>query len=855
MKDLICISSLLVLAILLSCTKEEERKIKLTAQPIEALAQERVETIQIAAEEKKKVAILYFDNGTRNEDLGWMSQGLVEMLALDMAQSRQLNLLTSRNVEDALQKTGLRSQDIRNADNTQILADALEAEAVVNGRYYFEQDSLRIHFELRDGRTGQVLDTHSGSSPNLELENIFALIDNVSGIFRSKLEEKLRDVHEEDRSLAEVTTTSFEAYKHYSQAIKDMESFYFEQASQHLIRAIELDSTFASAYYQLTATTVMLSSLEEAQPYLEKAVKYSEDLPERERLPIMALYARLNGNFYKSIELLNDYVTLFPEDDDAHYQLGEFYFGVVSNYEKAIENFESTVLLNPQHKMAYNHLAYSYAFIGKMEHAYDALDKYLSLAKDEPNPYDSYGEILQRAGRIKEAIKLYKQALEIRPEFFHSQWHLASAYLDLGKTRKARNLLTDMLEAAELKHVELRTLDMLALTEGLAGNLQKAEEYINLYYEREPQSTHAIASALFIDPDSPEYRQRFLRLVQEYKENPDLLTAKSASIFRLVSLALDYNLALDQVEGLLDMVIESGQDPVLFQSAIAFKLILDFSKGEDIQQTEALFEESVEPTLFQYASPASWNYYWKHYFASLEMAHNNGEDIRPWTTGFAEFAARTENNHYEISSELALAAAEFIVGNSDSARTMLHKLGTPCEAVWKVIGPFDVNKGFHQTFWPEERHVGEWLSEAQENNVIIQKRDKLFDGYVNLKEISSARFNQAVYALLQINSPTVKKMQIHFGMNGKLKVWLNDENVLTRNEREHAYVDRYTASVRLRPGANWLLVRLSTGIDELGFYFRLTDQDGIPDSSVQFGPTVNITRDQLEEMIQDTEGA
>ena len=845
---------------LLNCSKEEERKIQLAARPIEALAQERVETIQIAAEEKKKVAILDFDNATRKSDLAWLSQGLGEMLALDLAQSRQLNLLTSRNIEEALQKIGLRPSDIRNADNAQLLADALQAEAVIRGQYFFQRDSLRIQFELRDGVSGEVLCTHVGSSPDLDLENIFSMIDEVSQDFRGELIEKIRDVEHVDRSLAEVTTTSFEAYKHYTQAIENMRSFYFENARDHLERAIKLDTTFASAYYRL-GYIVSMGSPENAKPYLKKALRYAEDLPDRERLPIQAAYARIQGNYYKAVELYENYVSLYPEDDNAHYELGAFYFTSAYNYEKAIENFETAVLLNPQHKNAYNMLAYSYAYIGKMDHAYNALDKYVALAETEPNPHDSYGELLQRAGRIEEAIKKYEYALDLNPNFYHSKLHLVSAYRDLGKLSKARKLLKTIFNQTELDYVKLDAASLLVLTELYAGDVKKSKEYLETVYqlhqlrEKEPRVIRAINYFLFLEPQSQQARDRFLQAVEFYKQHPAMLSSYPVAIFLVASTALDYNLGLDAVEELLDALIDMRGDPTLFQYALSMKLILDFSKGEDTQETEDLFRQSIEPSVFQYAAPSSWNLYWKHYFNSLKMAYANGEDIRSWTQGFANFAAQANNHHYELSSKVALAATEFITGSPDTARSSMQQLGIPCEQNWQFIGPFDMKRGFHEAFWPEEGYVGEWLSEARDDDLIIQQRDDLFDAYVNLKGLVDPYQNQAIYALLQINSPTVKKMLVHFGINGKLKAWLNDEQVMSINEREHAYIDRYTKNVRLRPGANWLLLRLSDGFDELGFYFRITDEADNPDPSIQFGPTVSITQEELDTTLETTEGA
>ena len=109
-----------------------------------------------------------------------------------------------------------------------------------------------------------------------------------------------------------------------------------------------------------------------------------------------------------------------------------------------------------------------------------------------------------------------------------------------------------------------------------------------------------------------------------------------------------------------------------------------------------VFANVNDPTTFQYAGPASWNAYWRHYFDALRTADANGVPIREWAAGFQEFASTSGNRHFEINGTIAVAAAEFFSGNKDAAELMMYNVGFPCEGHWKFIGPFKMKKGFHQ---------------------------------------------------------------------------------------------------------------------------------------------------------------
>jgi tetratricopeptide (TPR) repeat protein len=64
--------------------------------------------------------------------------------------------------------------------------------------------------------------------------------------------------------------------------------------------------------------------------------------------------------------------------------------------------------------------------------------KYAAALPGDPNPEDSYAEILRLAGRFEQSIQHYRAALAIDPKFYSSQFGIADTYSLMGKQTQAR---------------------------------------------------------------------------------------------------------------------------------------------------------------------------------------------------------------------------------------------------------------------------------------------------------------------------------------------------------------------------------------------------------------------------------
>jgi putative heme-binding domain-containing protein len=84
----------------------------------------------------------------------------------------------------------------------------------------------------------------------------------------------------------------------------------------------------------------------------------------------------------------------------------------------------------------------------------------------------------------------------------------------------------------------------------------------------------------------------------------------------------------------------------------------------------------------------------------------------------------------------------------------------------------------------------------------------------------------ASYLYREIDSPVDQEGAILFGNDDGAKIWLNGQQVFENRDHDAATPERHKVPVKLKKGANAVLIKIVNGNDPHGFYFALTsDQE------------------------------
>jgi tetratricopeptide (TPR) repeat protein len=241
-----------------------------------------------------------------------------------------------------------------------------------------------------------------------------------------------------------VSTSSGEALAEFRTGQGYFDNVQFHEAQSHFQKAVKIDPQFALAYLYLALSNPSAKGFIEN---INLASKHALKASEGERLLIEANLAGANGDAPRQTELLVKLATSYPHDECMLMFLAWQYFGQ-QQYDSAISVCERVVKISPDHAPAYNILGYSYRFLEKNDEAGRAFKEYIRLKPNDPNPYDSYAELLMNQGQFEQAIEQYRLALQQDRSFAASRFGIASNLMYLGRYDEARRELQAIRDSA-----------------------------------------------------------------------------------------------------------------------------------------------------------------------------------------------------------------------------------------------------------------------------------------------------------------------------------------------------------------------------------------------------------------------
>jgi eukaryotic-like serine/threonine-protein kinase len=376
---------------------------------------------------RRSIAVITFKNQTGDEAFDYLQEAIPNLLITSLEQSRRFRVTTWERLKDFLGELGRERDTVIDEELGFELCRRKGIDTIVVGSYTKAGDMFATDAKLWDVGARQILKTAGARGEGIDsiLRN---QIDELSRtISKGRGLEGLR-IEKAPPKIADVTTNSLEAYNYFLRGRDDYDRMYYTDARKFLQKAIDLDPTFAAAYLWLgSACGALLEGNARDEAY-KKAKEYSAKAPEKERLYIEAHYASaIEKNMDKRINIIREIAQKYPDEKQAHFDLGIIYHGRYM-YPEAIGEHLKALAIDPKYGAALNDLAYVYADSGDFEKALEYFQKYASVSPGDANPIDSIAELNLRMGNLNEAIRKYGEALEIKPDFYGSCISIAYIY-------------------------------------------------------------------------------------------------------------------------------------------------------------------------------------------------------------------------------------------------------------------------------------------------------------------------------------------------------------------------------------------------------------------------------------------
>jgi tetratricopeptide (TPR) repeat protein/TolB-like protein len=394
------------------------------------------------AEGHKALAVLYFSNLSQDPSLDWLNRGLTEMITTNLAQVKGLDVLSTERVLAAIQRLGKKEVKELDPASAVEVARNTDADTFITGTLLrVGPKQLRLDVQVQDTKSGQIL--FSDKVEAADVQGIFSMVDAVTGRVAQRFAPSA-NLATNAPSIEEAATSNLEAYRHYQLGLDLLRRFLLAEAARELEEAVRLDPQFGLAYWYLSSAYSIQGDLRKSEDLWPKIEQLQSRLPRKNQLEFQAEEANRAGDRAGARQILESLLKEFPRQDDARVSLAESLRNA-GEPDRAIAVLKDGLQLDPRNDEFLNILGYAQAQAGNLAAALQADDQYMVVRPNDPNPWDTRGDILYELNHDDEAVEAYRKVLALKPDFVGYQDYvkLAVVYADQKKFALADSALQE----------------------------------------------------------------------------------------------------------------------------------------------------------------------------------------------------------------------------------------------------------------------------------------------------------------------------------------------------------------------------------------------------------------------------
>ena len=343
---------------------------------------------------EKSVAVLPFDNMSRDPDNAFFTDGVQDQILTALAKVADLKVISRTSVMQY--KSGA-------ARNLREIGQQLGVAHLLEGSVQRASNKVRVNAQLINART----DAHEwAENYDRPIDDVFAIQSEIAKAIADQLQAKLSP--NEKKAIEQPPTTDLAAFDLYSRAKSLLLGAGFSatndpdlrKAIELLDEAVKRDPSFFDAYCQLAYAHEALyavfgsdhtpARLALAEGAVQAATRLRPDAAETHLARAQYLY---NG--------LRDYAGALAEleiarralpNDPRLFELTGYILRRRGQQEEGLRNLERAVELDPRNFFTLQQIALSYQSLGRYAEAIAALDRALAIVPDNVETRASRGD-------------------------------------------------------------------------------------------------------------------------------------------------------------------------------------------------------------------------------------------------------------------------------------------------------------------------------------------------------------------------------------------------------------------------------------------------------------------------------
>lgn len=347
--------------------------------------------------QEKSIAVLAFENRSSDPEQEYFSDGISEEIIYGLSQLDNLKV-AGRKSSFSFKNSQRSSKEI---------GDELQVENILEGSVQKMGNKVRIRVQLVNAQDGFQIWTERFDR---ELEDIFSVQEEIAKEVVHKMKLSLLS-NEKAKNFTSTKTHNIKAYQLYLEGRSYLDKrINIDLALSCFSEAIEIDPDFAAAY----------SSLAYAHFY---KVTFANHSP-------VAGFPQVEHAAQKALQIDSSIA-------EAHTMQGlvDFYFHY--KFEKARQQYEEALLLQPNFADTYRVKAYFHSMLMEEHAAIANAERSFSLEPLSFNNHYSLADIYYRAGQYDKAIDISRSLVQKYPESMAAKELLANAYFASENVSKA----------------------------------------------------------------------------------------------------------------------------------------------------------------------------------------------------------------------------------------------------------------------------------------------------------------------------------------------------------------------------------------------------------------------------------
>jgi len=355
---------------------------------------------------EKSIAVLPFENRSRDPDNAYFADGIQDEILTRLAKIADLKVISRASTQRYQSKPG----------NLSEIATQLGVANILEGSVQKAGNQVRVNVHLVNVQTGSQL---WAETYDRKLSDIFAVESDIAKGIAESLQATLNGG--EEQALAANPTNNLEAYDAYLRALAfearaDYSSDALFKAIGYYGLAVQLDPNFALAWARLSGAHALLyfnrndttaARGDAAKEALEHAEKLQPNSPETllflgyYQYWVLHDYGLAKATFARVSKML-------PGNSEVSYALAAIARSE-GHWAESLAYWERGLALNPRNSVLLTEVAFTYAALRQFPTAIKLYDRALDILPNELFLMASEAAIYQAEGNLQEAAKLVAQ--------------------------------------------------------------------------------------------------------------------------------------------------------------------------------------------------------------------------------------------------------------------------------------------------------------------------------------------------------------------------------------------------------------------------------------------------------------